>query len=170
MLFSQQVGISFPHRKNPHLNGRARATSWDRTFVPETRCVRASKALVVKIQNTKLPREGRVERNKNGLISMSNSIVDDYGGDLNNVRKLADGNIEELMNLLTKFKGIGKISADIFLREMRIVWTEFAPFADENLLSHAATMKLPHTTNGLWNRANKDVREFLNLIARDALK
>jgi hypothetical protein len=48
--------------------------------------------------------------------------------------------------LLTEFKGIGDVGADIFLREAQRAWRELRPYFDERALTSARRLDLPDDT------------------------
>jgi endonuclease III len=61
------------------------------------------------------------------LLEASRNLLQDYGGDLN-VLHNASRECRELVNRLSGLgKGIGEVTADIFLRELRGVWPKADP-------------------------------------------
>lgn len=71
------------------------------------------------------------------LGSNARLLLDRYGGDLRKLRAEADGDVRQLEELLMEFKGIGKVGAAIFLREVQLVWDEVYPYADDRVLRSA---------------------------------
>lgn len=66
-----------------------------------------------------------------------------WGGDLRRLRQEAGGEVATLRRLLTRFPGIGPTGADIFLREVQLVWTDVRPYTDRRVISGARRMGLP---------------------------
>jgi hypothetical protein len=69
--------------------------------------------------------------------------LDRWRGDLRRMRAEADGDAGRLSRLLREFAGIGPTGADIFIREVQTVWTEFSPFLDHRVAAIAAAHGLP---------------------------
>lgn len=72
-----------------------------------------------------------------------------YGGDLRRLRARAGQDPVAEKRLLTEFKGIGDLGADIFLREVQLIWSELYPFADGRALDTARRLGLPGTAGDL---------------------
>ena len=68
---------------------------------------------------------------------------DRYQGDLRRLRSEADGDVARLRALLMEVKGIGEIGAEIFLREVQLVWEEVRPFAGRAAVAGARALGLP---------------------------
>lgn len=66
-----------------------------------------------------------------------------YRGDLRRLREEADRDVREEHRLLRQFKGIGRVGADIFLREAQGVWEEAFPYADARVGKAAESLGLP---------------------------
>ena len=64
------------------------------------------------------------------LGETSRMLLDRYQGDLRKLREAAGRDPQEERRLLEEFKGIGDVGADIFMREVQLVWDELYPFAD----------------------------------------
>lgn len=76
-------------------------------------------------------------------IADTTEIINDrYSGDLRNLRKEADNDPEQERALLQQFKGIGKVGADIFFREVQVAWEEHFPFVDREAADAAADLGL----------------------------
>lgn len=69
-------------------------------------------------------------------------LLESYGGDLRRLRKAAGGDAAAIRERLKAFKGIGDVGADIFCREVQVVWDELAPFADKRALQVAGRLGL----------------------------
>lgn len=72
-----------------------------------------------------------------------------WHGDLRRLRRGAAGDPRALRRLLQEFAGIGPTGADIFAREVQVVWPEFAPFIDRKVRAGAAAKRLPTTPEEL---------------------
>lgn len=70
-------------------------------------------------------------------------LIDRYHGDLRRMRAKADGDPDVLRELLTELPRIGPVGADIFCREVQLVWPELRPFFDEKALAGARKLGLP---------------------------
>lgn len=90
-------------------------------------------------------------------------LVSAYGGDLRKLREKAGRDPVAEKRLLMEFKGIGDLGADIFLREVQLVWGENYPFADSRALDAAAHLGLPHTPEGLADLVTRE--DFPRLVA-----
>lgn len=97
------------------------------------------------------------------LGDLTTKILDDYGGDLRKLRERAERDPDHERALITEFKGIGDVGADIFFREAQIAWDEHFPFADERALEAADRFGLPGDAKGLAGLVERD--EFPALVA-----
>jgi hypothetical protein len=70
-------------------------------------------------------------------------VLDEYGGDLRRVREAANGEFRSLSGHLRKVPGLGPVGADIFAREVQLVWPEFRPHLDRKALQGAEKLGLP---------------------------
>jgi hypothetical protein len=77
-------------------------------------------------------------------------LLDRWHGDLRTLRDDADGKPQQIRKLLTEFKGIGPVGADIFLREVQAVWPQVAPYVDERVRQGAKMVGLPPSARDLW--------------------
>jgi len=60
------------------------------------------------------------------LLDISNKLIKDYEGNLNNLHKRAKDS-KDLEQRLEEFKGVGSITVNIFLRELREIWPKVDP-------------------------------------------
>ena len=97
------------------------------------------------------------------LGESSRMLLDRYQGDLRNLREAAGRDPQEERRLLEEFKGIGDVGADIFMREIQLVWEELYPFADRRGLSAAARLGLGDSAQAL--SAFVDRADFPRLMA-----
>lgn len=70
-------------------------------------------------------------------------VLDEYGGDLRRVREAANGEFRTLAGLLRKVPRLGPTGAEIFTREVQLVWPEFRPHLDRKALRGAEKLGLP---------------------------
>lgn len=70
-------------------------------------------------------------------------VLERYKGDLRNLREQAEHDPARERHLLKQFKGIGDTGADIFLREVQVVWREAGPFLDKKARKGAQSLGLP---------------------------
>lgn len=66
-----------------------------------------------------------------------------WRGDLRRLRREADGSVDSVRQLLQEVPGVGPAGADIFLREVQVVWGEVGPVLDEKALRGAERLGLP---------------------------
>jgi hypothetical protein len=90
-------------------------------------------------------------------------LLDEYRGDLRNLRAQADRKPQEERRLLKEFKGIGDVGANIFCREVQGVWHEHYPFADAKALQAARALGLGEDVHQL--AALVDRADFVRLVA-----
>jgi endonuclease III len=79
-----------------------------------------------------------------------------WRGDLRRLHADADGSVDRLRALLTEFPGIGPTGADIFLREVQVVWPDIRPFVDQKVTAGAAKLGLPRSADGLARLVSPD--------------
>jgi hypothetical protein len=77
------------------------------------------------------------------LCDAAVQLLDRWGGDLRKLRDEAGGDPKRIHKLLTEFKGIGPVGANIFLREVQAVWSQVAPYVDERVMRGAKKVGLP---------------------------
>jgi hypothetical protein len=91
------------------------------------------------------------------LLDMSSSLLDHYGGDLNALH-LASADGKELETRIKSLsKGIGNVTANIFLRELRGLWQKADPLPQELVISAAKDL-------GIIPASLKDRRKILELL------
>ncbi|MFT2016019.1 endonuclease [Streptomyces sp. 796.1] len=97
-------------------------------------------------------------------------LRDHYGGDLRRMREEADGDVAQLRDQLQEVPGIGPTGADIFLREVQLVWPEVAPYLDAKALQGAERLGLPDRPDRLADLvAAKDAAALAAGLVRAAL-
>ncbi|MEV0698496.1 endonuclease [Saccharopolyspora sp. NPDC050389] len=70
-------------------------------------------------------------------------LLDRYHGDLRRMRAKADGDIDVLQEKLTELPRLGPVGADIYCREVQLVWPELRPYFDKKALAGAEKLGLP---------------------------
>lgn len=104
------------------------------------------------------------ERTSTMLGDATELLIDEYGGDLRNLRERADRDPDAERRLLRRFSGIGEVGASIFSREAQLVWSEMFPFADERALRAAHRLGLGDDVADL-RRNTDDEAELTCLVA-----
>lgn len=103
------------------------------------------------------------------LADMAERVIDEYGGDLRALRPESPAEIEDLRDGVTAFTGIGLVGADIFCREVQVVWPAVRPFFDRRSLAGARSLDLPDDPARLASLAPDDrVAELAAALARVA--
>jgi len=80
------------------------------------------------------------------LHDMARMAINLYNSDLNNLRLKARMLPDVERDLIKEFKGVGNRQADIFMREVQVIWREVFPFMTER--ARAAAWHLELTENG----------------------
>ncbi|MFC0529578.1 hypothetical protein [Phytohabitans kaempferiae] len=83
------------------------------------------------------------ERTATMLGNAAELCQERWHGDLRRLHREAGSDVRALRRLLTEFPGIGPTGADIFLREVQVVWTDVAPYLDRKVVSGAKRLDLP---------------------------
>ncbi|GAA4861114.1 hypothetical protein [Actinomycetospora straminea] len=83
------------------------------------------------------------------LVALASSLSADWGGDLRTLRDEAGRDPARERELLTALPGVDDAVADVFLREVQVLWEEVSPFADTRALRAAATLGLGETAADL---------------------
>ncbi|WP_106478066.1 hypothetical protein [Phytohalomonas tamaricis] len=103
------------------------------------------------------------EKTATQLGELTDKLLDDYDGDLRKLREAAQGKPKKIRKHLKTFKGIGETGANIFLREVQLVWEECYPFADKPALKAAEALKLGKNAEKLASRVEQN--HYPRLIA-----
>jgi endonuclease III len=83
------------------------------------------------------------------LIALAAAVSDAWGGDLRRLRDEAGQDPERERRLLTDLPGVDDAVADVFLREVQVLWDEVSPFADARALRAASALGLGETAEDL---------------------
>lgn len=76
-------------------------------------------------------------------------LEEEWKGDLRRLYDEAGGDPGRIGELLTRFPGIGPTGADIFLREVQVVWESVSPYFGERIRQYAGRLDLPSDDRGL---------------------
>jgi endonuclease III len=98
------------------------------------------------------------ERTATMLGDGAAQLLDRWHGDLRGLRDDAGGDAQRIRKLLTEFKGIGPVGADIFLREVQAVWPKVAPYLDERVIRTAEKAGLPADARKLADLVDSPVQ------------
>jgi len=92
-------------------------------------------------------------------LDLSTALIDGYDGDLNVLHSAASGprDLEDRLKALAK--GIGDVTVNIFLREMRGIWEKAEPFPSELVVAAATHM-------GILPSYSKDRGKVLALLKK----
>ncbi|MDI5968862.1 endonuclease [Streptomyces sp. SL13] len=96
------------------------------------------------------------ERTATQLGDGAELLLEQYGGDLRNLRDRAGEDVEEEKRLLREMPGVGPVGADIFLREAQGVWPEAAPYFDGKAVQGATRLGLPESPRALARLADPE--------------
>lgn len=83
------------------------------------------------------------ERTATALGKGAHLLLDRYHGDLRRMRAKADGDLDELRDLLTEVPNLSPVGADVFCREAQLVWPELRPYVDDEVVGAARKLGLP---------------------------
>ncbi len=90
-------------------------------------------------------------------------VLEQYKGDLRNLREQANHDPLQERSRIMRFKGIGSTGADIFFREVQDVWEELSPFVDKKAQKGAERLGLPKDPKRL--KRYTDGHTFSELVA-----
>ncbi|MEV8371123.1 endonuclease [Kribbella sp. NPDC056861] len=89
------------------------------------------------------------ERTATTLGEAAGLALTRWRGDLRLLHAEAGDDALKLTILLTEFKGIGPVGAQIFLREVQAVWPGISPYVDDRVKQGALRVGLPTSPNRL---------------------
>ena len=111
------------------------------------------------------------ERTSTMLGDTAELLLNKYEGDLRKLRDAAERDVKREHALLQEFSGIGPVGADIFLREVQLVWDEAFPYADKKVLQAARHLHLPGDGEELSKLVpRKDFARLTAALIRTALE
>jgi hypothetical protein len=91
------------------------------------------------------------------LLDVCRALVKDYGGDLNRLHAAASDTADLEERLKALGKGVGDVTVNIFLRELRGVWSKAEPLPSELVISGAKDL-------GLLPKTSQDRRNALAML------
>lgn len=103
------------------------------------------------------------ERTATMLGDTAQRMLDDFDGDLRNLRAQCGRDAGRERKMLQRFSGIGETGADIFLREVQTAWPEAYPYADKRVAKGARALGLPARAADLAKLVPR--REFARFAA-----
>lgn len=107
------------------------------------------------------------ERTSTMLGDTAQMLLDRYDGDLRKLREEAGRDVDSEHQLLQQFKGIGKVGADIFLREVQDLWEEAFPYVDARVAKAAEKIGLPGEPRALARLVDRnDFSRFVGGLVR----
>lgn len=83
------------------------------------------------------------------LRALASSVGDTWGGDLRRLRDEAGHDPARERELLIGLPGVDDGVADVFLREVQVLWSEVSPFADARALRAASVLGLGESAEDL---------------------
>jgi len=96
------------------------------------------------------------------LEDTADLVLKKYSGDLNNLYEKFNGDLLEIHNALQEFNGLGDAGADIFCREVQLVWPNLYPFLDDKARDTAQQLGMPPDAEELTEYCTK--QEYPRLI------
>jgi len=91
------------------------------------------------------------------LLEVMGALVKRYGGDLNNLHMAASGPRDLEERLMSLGKGIGPVTVNIFLRELRGIWEKADPMPQELVVQASRNL-------GFTKLAGRDEEEKLLIL------
>ena len=76
------------------------------------------------------------------LLEVSNALLREYAGDLNSLHRLAADQSDLERRLKQLAKGVGDVTVNIFLREMRGIWPKAQPLPSAKMVQAAKALGL----------------------------
>jgi len=90
------------------------------------------------------------------LESGARLLMDKYQGDLRKIRAAAGSDLATLRRRLKEFPRVGDVGADIFCREVQVVWPELRPYFDRRARDGAKRIGLPTDSRRLAGAVGED--------------
>jgi endonuclease III len=103
------------------------------------------------------------------LTEIAQRVLDEYSGDLREIARRSDEDIDTAKRMLKQFKGIGDTGADIYLREVQDVWTWVRPYFDKRAARAAKSLGLPNDPKELGALAPRANARLAAALVRASL-
>lgn len=103
------------------------------------------------------------------LCDMARRVQDEYDGDLRNLGVRCGHDAGRAADELMKFNGIGPTGADVFLREVQVVWPWVRPHFDGKALAAARQLHLPTAPSDLAALAPRSNAQLAAALVRVSL-
>jgi endonuclease III len=102
------------------------------------------------------------------LVALASALQETWGGDLRTLRDEAGRDPARERALLTDLPGVDDAVADVFFREVQVLWEEVSPFADGRALRAAAALGLGDTARDLarYGGGAEEVGRLAGALAR----
>lgn len=97
------------------------------------------------------------------LLEVTNNLMRDHAGDLNGLHRAAVGEADLERRIKQLGKGVGDVTANIFLREMRGIWPKAQPLPSEQTVQAARAL-------GLVDQHVSDKSHILQLLMAASVK
>jgi hypothetical protein len=97
------------------------------------------------------------------LGEVAEAVQSQYGGDLRRLRAAAGERPADERKLLMRFNGIGPVGANIFCREVQLVWPELYPFVCGTALTTAQQLGIATDAQALATQVDRET--FPRLVA-----
>jgi endonuclease III len=103
------------------------------------------------------------------LTEIAQRVLDEYSGDLREIARRSDDDIDAAKRMLKQFNGIGDTGADIYLREVQDVWTWVRPYFDTRAVRAATSLGLPNDPKKLGALAPRANARLAAALVRASL-
>jgi hypothetical protein len=103
------------------------------------------------------------------LCDMARRVQHEYDGDLRNLGVRCGHDPHRAADELAKFNGIGPTGADVFLREVQVVWPWVRPHFDDKALAAARELDLPTGPTDLAALAPRSNAQLAAALVRVSL-
>ena len=137
--------------------------------------LRTPKAVLDSDRRTMIKAFGRAhyvrydESSATRLTEIAQRVLDEYSGDLREIARRSDDDINVAKRMLKQFKGIGDTGADIYLREVQDVWTWVRPYFDIRAARAATSLGLPNDPKKLGALAPRANARLAAALVRTSL-
>ncbi len=102
------------------------------------------------------------------LLEIAEMLNERYGGNLNFLHEKAS-DTEDLEKKLMEFKGVGPVTTNIFLRELRGIWQKADPVPADLVISAARVLGLTGLSGKDESERRKILKDLKRLLKREKL-